>query len=95
MTKLNEYAVIDLGSNSFHMIIARCINGTSQIIYKNKKNIHLATGLNENNELSESSIKRGVECLALFAERLKDFPIENVRIVATYTLRIAKTNRYF
>ena len=95
MTKLNEYAVIDLGSNSFHMIIARCINGTSQIIYKNKKHIHLATGLNENNELSESSIKRGVECLALFAERLKDFPIENVRIVATHTLRIAKNKQIF
>ncbi len=93
MNKFNEYAVVDLGSNSFHMVIVRNIDGARQIIYKNKKNIHLATGLNEYNELSESSIQRGIECLALFAERLNGFPPENVRIVATYTLRIA-TNRH-
>lgn len=95
MNKFNEYAVLDLGSNSFHMVIARCIDGATQIIYKNKKNIHLATGLNDKNELSESSISRGVECLALFAERLNGFPVENVRIVATHTLRIAKNRQKF
>ena len=61
MNKFNEYAVVDLGSNSFHMVIVRNIDGARQIIYKNKKNIHLATGLNENNELSESSIQRGID----------------------------------
>ena len=95
MKKSNEYAVIDLGSNSFHMIIARIINGATQIIYKNKKNIHLATGLDENNQLSDSSIKRGIECLELFAERLNGFPPENVRIVATYTLRVASNRHKF
>jgi exopolyphosphatase / guanosine-5'-triphosphate,3'-diphosphate pyrophosphatase len=95
MNKFNEYAVVDLGSNSFHMIIVRNINGATQIIYKNKKNIHLATGLNEKNELSESSIMRGIECLALFAERLNGFPPENVRVVGTYTLRVAKNRHKF
>lgn len=95
MNEFNEYAVIDLGSNSFHMVIARSINGATQIIYKNKQNIHLATGLNADLELSESSIKRGIECLTLFAERLIGFPIENVRIVATHTLRVAKNRLQF
>ncbi|NUF27115.1 Ppx/GppA phosphatase family protein [Gilliamella sp. ESL0254] len=95
MNKFNEYAVVDLGSNSFHMVIARIINGAIQIIYKNKKNIHLATGLNANNKLSESSIMRGVECLSLFAERLNGFPPEHVRVVATHTLRVAKNRHEF
>lgn len=95
MNKYNEYAVLDLGSNSFHMVIARCINGATQIIYKNKQNIHLATGLNADYELSESSIKRGIDCLALFAERLNGFPPENVRIVATHALRVAKNRHQF
>ncbi|OCG21285.1 hypothetical protein A9G22_09910 [Gilliamella sp. App2-1] len=95
MNKFNEYAVVDLGSNSFHMVIARVINGAIQIIYKNKKNIHLATGLNANKELSESSIMQGVECLALFAERLNGFPSEHVRVVATHTLRVAKNRHKF
>jgi exopolyphosphatase / guanosine-5'-triphosphate,3'-diphosphate pyrophosphatase len=93
VNKFNEYAVVDLGSNSFHLVIVRNIDGARQIIYKNKKNIHLVTGLNEHNELSESSINRGIECLALFAERLSGFPPENVRITATYALRIA-TNKH-
>ncbi|OCG48068.1 hypothetical protein A9G35_02225 [Gilliamella sp. Choc5-1] len=95
MKKFNEYAVVDLGSNSFHMVIARVINGAIQVIYKNKKNIHLATGLNVNNELSESSIMRGAQCLALFAERLNGFPPEHVRVVATHTLRVAKNKQKF
>lgn len=95
MNKFNEYAVIDLGSNSFHMVIARCIDGAIQIIYKNKQNVHLATGLNSNQELSESSLKRGIDCLTLFAERLNGFPADNVRIVATHTLRVAKNRHQF
>ncbi|WP_085248139.1 Ppx/GppA phosphatase family protein [Gilliamella mensalis] len=77
------------------MVIARIINGAIQIIYKNKKNIHLATGLKANNELTESSIMRGVECLALFAERLNGFPPEHVRVIATHTLRVAKNRHKF
>ncbi|OCG17997.1 hypothetical protein A9G24_02615 [Gilliamella sp. App6-5] len=95
MNSFNEYAVVDLGSNSFHMVIARIINGVIQIIYKNKINIHLATGLKANNELTESSIMRGVECLALFAERLNGFPHEHIRVVATHTLRVAKNRHKF
>ncbi|OCG46272.1 hypothetical protein A9G28_10625 [Gilliamella sp. Fer1-1] len=93
--KFNEYAVVDLGSNSFYMVIVRIIDGAMQIIYKNKKNIHLATGLNANNQLNESSIIRGVQCLELFAERLKGFPAEHVRVIATHTLRVAKNKHQF
>ncbi|MDF7669791.1 exopolyphosphatase [Orbaceae bacterium ESL0721] len=95
MNDFNEYAVIDLGSNSFHMMIARRVNGAIQIIYKNKQNIHLATGLNSKKELSDSSIKRGIDCLTLFAERLKGIPRKKVRIIATHTLRVAKNRSDF
>lgn len=93
LTQFEEYAVIDLGSNSFHMAIARYINGAIQVFYKQKQHVQLAIGLNEKNELSHEVMKRGIECLALFAERLKGFPAENVKIIATHTLRVA-INRY-
>lgn len=89
----NEYAVLDLGSNSFHMIIARRINHSVQIIYKNKRSVRLALGLDAKNELSQRSIDSGIDCLAMFAERLNGFPTSHVRIVATHTLRVA-TNRH-
>ncbi|VEA69376.1 Exopolyphosphatase [Serratia rubidaea] len=84
-----EIAAIDLGSNSFHMVIARVVNGALQVLGRLKQRVHLADGLDANNVLSEEAIERGLACLALFAERLQGFPEENVTIVGTHTLRQA------
>lgn len=91
--EFNEYAVVDLGSNSFHMIIAKKIENSLQTIYKNKQHVQLATGLNQQYQLNDKSIQRAILCLALFAERLKNFPPSHVRVIGTYTLRVAR-NRY-
>ncbi|MFZ7201880.1 exopolyphosphatase [Avibacterium avium] len=90
-----EIAAIDLGSNSFHMIIARIINGSIQVLSRLKQKVQLAEGLDENNQLSQEAIVRGVNCLALFAERLQGFPAENVNVVGTFTLRTAVNNEAF
>ncbi|MDR0219755.1 MAG: exopolyphosphatase [Enterobacteriaceae bacterium] len=84
-----EIATIDLGSNSFHMIIARIVNGALQVIGRLKKRVYLVDGLNEKNELNEEAINRGLDCLALFAERLQGFSAENVCLVGTHSLREA------
>ena len=94
-SKIREIATIDLGSNSFHMIIARIVNGSVQIISRLKQKVQLANGLDENNILSQKAIERGVSCLSRFAERLKGFPIENVNVVGTYTLRQAVNSDEF
>jgi len=83
------YAVIDLGSNSFHMLITRLIADGVQTVDKVKRKVRLATGLDEQNQLSEAAMQRGIECLRFFAERLQDISPNNIRIVATATLRIA------
>ena len=84
-----EFAAVDLGSNSFHMVIARVVDGAMQIIGRLKQRVHLADGLNADNELSEEAMERGLSCLALFAERLQGFSAENVCIVGTHSLRQA------
>lgn len=83
------YAAIDLGSNSFHMLIVRHINGSVQTMAKIKRKVRLAAGLNDNNQLSHEAMQRGWDCLSLFAERLQDIPASNIRIVGTATLRTA------
>ncbi len=90
-----EIAAIDLGSNSFHMIVARIMNGSIQILSRLKQKVQLAEGLDENNVLNQAAITRGVNCLALFAERLQGFAPENVNVVGTYTLRRAVNNDEF
>ena len=84
-----EFAAIDLGSNSFHMVIARVVDGAMQVLGRLKQRVHLADGLDSNNVLSEEAIQRGLSCLALFAERLQGFSPANVTIAGTHTLRQA------
>ncbi|OOH86327.1 exopolyphosphatase [Pasteurellaceae bacterium 15-036681] len=90
-----EFAAIDLGSNSFHMIVARIVNGSIQILSRVKRKVRLAEGLNEERILNQQAIDRGVACLGLFAKRLQGFPVENVKVVGTYTLRRALNNADF
>ena len=92
---LAHFAAVDLGSNSFHMMIVRIVNGSIQVLSRLKQRVQLANGLDNNNHLNQVSIQRGVDCLALFAERLQGIPVENVRTVATYTLRTAVNNQDF
>ncbi|ELH6393782.1 exopolyphosphatase [Escherichia coli] len=84
-----EFAAVDLGSNSFHMVIARVVDGAMQIIGRLKQRVHLADGLGPDNMLSEEAMTRGLNCLSLFAERLQGFSPASVCIVGTHTLRQA------
>ena len=84
------FAAIDLGSNSFHMLVVREVIGSVQVITKVKRKVRLAAGLDSQQNLSIEAMQRGWECLTLFSEQLRDIPKENLRIVGTATLRIAK-----
>ncbi|CAD6511686.1 exopolyphosphatase [Candidatus Profftia tarda] len=88
--KPQEIAAIDLGSNSFHMVIARIVNGALQVLGRLKKRVHLADGLDSKNNLTQAAMERGISCLALFAKRLQGFTEENVCIVGTHALRQAE-----
>ncbi len=89
------YAAVDLGSNSFHMVVVRVSAGCVQIIGKVKQKVRLAAGLDDNFNLSQESMERGWGCLSVFAERLQDIPLSNIKIVATATLRLAKNADVF
>lgn len=89
MDNSREIAAIDLGSNSFHMVVAKVVDNDLQLISRHKQRVRLASGLDENNYLDEDAMARGLECLAMFSERLQGLESKNVRIAATHTLRQA------
>lgn len=89
LTTTSLYAAIDLGSNSFHMLVVREVAGSIQTLTRIKRKVRLAAGLNSDNVLSAEAMERGWQCLRLFAERLQDIPQQQIRVVATATLRIA------
>lgn len=89
-------AAVDLGSNSFHMIVATLEeNGSLKIIDRIKERVRLGAGLNASNYLDEETQDRAIECLERFSQRLKNIHKKDIRIAATNTLRIAKNANKF
>jgi exopolyphosphatase/guanosine-5'-triphosphate,3'-diphosphate pyrophosphatase len=84
-------AAVDLGSNSFHLVVARLDGaGTPQVLDRVKRTVRLAAGLNADGHLSTEAQERALDCLRLFGQRLRDVPPERVRAVGTNTLRKAR-----
>lgn len=90
-----QIAVLDIGSNSFHLVVARIISGAVQILHKTKIKVRLADGLDKDNVLSQEAIERGIQALDVIKTSLAGFDPDSVRIVATYTLRKAKNANQF
>lgn len=88
-------AAIDLGSNSFHMVIARMVDGELQIIDRIKEMVRLADGLQKDDTIDIASQARALQALDRFAERLRAMPEGSVRAVGTNTLRKAVNTRTF
>jgi exopolyphosphatase/guanosine-5'-triphosphate,3'-diphosphate pyrophosphatase len=86
-TRPETVAAIDLGSNSFHMIVARFENNQIQVIDKLKDMVRLGAGLRDDKTLDEKTAERAIECLKRFGQRLAGFPPGSVRAVGTNTLR--------
>lgn len=87
-------AAIDLGSNSFHMIIARLRDGHFQVVDRLREMVQLRAGL-KHHRLTEEAQERAIACLERFGERIKDLPPSSVRVVGTNTLRVAENSRSF
>lgn len=88
-------AAVDLGSNSFHMIVCSLSDGKLQTVDRLKEMVRLAAGLDKKNILDSDTQKRALACLARFGERIRDFPQDCVRVVGTSTLRNAKNAQQF
>jgi exopolyphosphatase/guanosine-5'-triphosphate,3'-diphosphate pyrophosphatase len=80
-------AAVDLGSNSFHMVVARYVLGQLRIIDRIKEHVMLADGLDADKNLNPKAAKRALDCLAVFGQRLAYVKPLNVRVVATNTIR--------
>ena len=88
--EVKEFAAVDLGSNSFHLVLARVENGELTIVDKLKERVRLASGLDEKGYLSEASQSEALLCLERFGHRLAHIDKSHVRVVGTNTLRKAK-----
>lgn len=88
-------AAIDLGSNSFHMVVAQRVQGEIRTIEKMGEKVQLGAGLDKDNYLSLEARERGLECLRRFAQRISSMQADSVRVVGTNALRAARNASTF
>ena len=88
-------AAIDIGSNSFRLEVANLQHGRYKRQAYLKETVRLGGGLDANGYLTETAALRGLDCLGRFAQRLQGFEAQQVRAVATQTLREARNRDAF
>lgn len=88
-------AAIDLGSNSFHMVIARYLLGQLRVVDRLRETVRMAEGLDGKGGLSNGARQRALECLARFGQRLRGIPSTHVRALATNTVRQLRSPQTF
>lgn len=88
-------ATIDLGSNSFHMLVARVDNDKIRVLDQLGEKVQLAAGITEDLQLDEAAMERGYECLKRFAQIVENMPEGSVRVVGTNALREARNRKVF
>jgi exopolyphosphatase/guanosine-5'-triphosphate,3'-diphosphate pyrophosphatase len=89
------FAAIDLGSNSFHMIVGRYVNGVLQVEDRLREMVRLGAGLDAHRDITPETQERALACLERFGQRIADLPRSHVRAVGTNTLRSAQNSAEF
>ena len=85
----HSVAAVDLGSNSFHMIVARARSGDVMVLDRLREMVQLAAGLDSSRRLSHDAQLRALDCLRRFGQRVMYMAPERVRAVGTNTFRSA------
>src|SRR6185312_10572470 len=82
-----QLAAADIGSNSFHLIVARYEHGEPRVIDRLRENVRLAAGLKSDGSLDDAHRDKALACLARFGQRLRGMPPTHIRAVATNAVR--------
>lgn len=84
------FACIDLGSNSFHLLIAEWQAGESQIVERFSNIVQLGEGVAITGEISAAAFQRGIDCLREFSLVMTRYPITQYWALGTNALRLAR-----
>ncbi|WP_412467900.1 exopolyphosphatase [Pedobacter sp. KLB.chiD] len=88
-------AVIDLGTNTFHLLIAETAEEQPEILYKTNVPVKLGEGRINDNIIIPEAFERGINCLKDFSKTIADYQVDVVRATATSAVRSAENGKDF
>ncbi len=91
----NHYTIIDLGSNSFHMLTVQKTDNGFSVFSKKKQKVRLAAGLDKQQNLTSDTMENGWSCLQEFRDELNKLQPCKILVTATAALRMAKNKQIF
>lgn len=83
-----KYAAIDLGSNSFHLVVLESQHGKLVPVISKREMVQLVAGIQpQTGILNQATRERALRCLAAFRHELKQLKPEHIRAVGTSAFR--------
>lgn len=93
MPNTNLRAVIDLGTNTFHLLIAEVNSGSIRELYRKRIFVKLAAdGIGR---IGPAPFERGIKALFYFKEKLDEYKCTSVKAIGTAALRRAANGQEF
>lgn len=91
---MKKYGVIDLGTNTFHLLIAQPDeNGSFQTLFRERRFIKLAEDGIEH--IGAAPFERGLQTMQFFRSKLDDYEVSTVKAFGTAALRTASNGQAF
>ena len=89
------HACIDLGSNSFHLLIGIWQAGKISIIERISEKVQLGEDVARTGRISDAAFLRGKDCLNRFRLLMQQYPLKQYWALGTNTFRIAENAERF
>jgi exopolyphosphatase/guanosine-5'-triphosphate,3'-diphosphate pyrophosphatase len=90
-----KIAVIDLGTNTCNLLIAEYQDKSYQIRYQGKEVVKLGKNGIDKNRLTEDGLERAILAIRKHQERISQFSVSEVVIIATSAIREATNKDWF
>ena len=89
------YACIDLGSNSFHLLIGEWDDGRIRIVERCSEKVQLGEAVVTTGLISDAAFQRGLNCLKNFHALMRRHPIRQYWALGTNAFRLARNTPDF
>ena len=89
-----QWVALDLGSNSFHMLLIQEESAGFVVVDRLKEKVQLLAGFDDG-RIADPAFERGIRCLRRFAQRARSVPAERITLMGTYALRAARNSGEF
>lgn len=86
---MDTIASIDLGTNTFHLLIAEYIEGTPRVLFQETIAVKLGEGGITKGHINDAAFDRGLKALKSFKQSLEHYGVSQIKAVATSALRTA------